>query len=272
MVLQSLSGLPAFLIYFVVAAMLVAVYLYVYLWITPHDELALIRADKPGAAIALGLSMIGFALPLTSSIAHSDNVVDMVIWGLIAPRGADRCVLPGAHSDPRSFAAHRERRDWASALARRRLGHRRSRQRGLDDHMKRSGQVALVLMGLTGTTAAGAYMMPSRPECRPAPAASTTLNPPNAATPLAPAAAEPCRRRSWSGWRWNSCSSNRSGYSGGWFSRSSAPTSVSTALTSSGRSGTSTSTSRSWARPRGDFGRPATGCGRAFRLLTAAPC
>ena len=84
MVLQSLSGLPAFLIYFVVAAMLVAVYLYVYLWITPHDEFALVRADKPGAAIALGLSMIGFALPLTSSIAHSDNVVDMVIWGLIA--------------------------------------------------------------------------------------------------------------------------------------------------------------------------------------------
>jgi putative membrane protein len=84
MVLQSLSGLPAFLIYFVVASMLVAVYLYIYLWITPHDEFALMRADKPGAAIALGLSMIGFALPLTSSIAHSDNVVDMVIWGLIA--------------------------------------------------------------------------------------------------------------------------------------------------------------------------------------------
>ena len=84
MVLQSLSGLPAFLVYFVIASMLVAVYLYVYLWITPHDEFALTRADKPGAAIALGLSMIGFALPLTSSIAHSDNVIDMVIWGLVA--------------------------------------------------------------------------------------------------------------------------------------------------------------------------------------------
>ena len=34
--------------------------------------------------------------------------------------------------------------------------------------MKRSGQVALVLMGVTGATAAGAYMLPSRPEC-PAP-------------------------------------------------------------------------------------------------------
>jgi putative membrane protein len=84
MVLQSLSGLPAFLIYFIVAGALVAAYLYVYLWITPHDEFALVRADKPGAAISLGLSMIGFALPLTSSIAHSDNVIDMTIWGIIA--------------------------------------------------------------------------------------------------------------------------------------------------------------------------------------------
>jgi putative membrane protein len=84
MVLQSLSGLPAFLIYLAVASVLVATYLYFYLWITPHDELALVRADKPGAAISLGLSLIGFALPLTSSIAHSDNVVDMVIWGIIA--------------------------------------------------------------------------------------------------------------------------------------------------------------------------------------------
>jgi putative membrane protein len=84
MVLQSLSGLPAFLIYFVVASMLIVAYLYVYLWLTPHDEFALVRADKPGAAISLGLSMVGFALPLTSSIAHSDGVLDMVIWGVIA--------------------------------------------------------------------------------------------------------------------------------------------------------------------------------------------
>lgn len=84
MVLQSLGGLPAFLIYVIVAAVLVAAYLYVYLWITPHDEFALMRADKPGAAISLGLSMLGFALPLTSSIAHSDGILDMTIWGIIA--------------------------------------------------------------------------------------------------------------------------------------------------------------------------------------------
>jgi putative membrane protein len=38
----------------------------------------------PGAAISLGLSVVGFALPVTSSIAHSDGIIDMTIWGVIA--------------------------------------------------------------------------------------------------------------------------------------------------------------------------------------------
>ena len=84
MILQSLAGLPAFLVYFCTAIIAVVAYLFVYTRVTPHNEFELIRANEPAAAIALGLSMIGFALPLTSSIAHSDNVVDMVIWGLIA--------------------------------------------------------------------------------------------------------------------------------------------------------------------------------------------
>lgn len=84
MVLQSLSGLPAFLIYFVVAAVLIAAYLYVYTWITAHDEFALLKANNAAAAISLGLSMIGFALPLTASIGHSDGILDMTIWGVIA--------------------------------------------------------------------------------------------------------------------------------------------------------------------------------------------
>lgn len=84
MVLQSLAGLPAFLIYFCVSAVLIAAYVYVYTWLTPHDEFELIRNNVPGAAVALGLSTIGFALPLTSSISHSDGIVDLTIWGIIA--------------------------------------------------------------------------------------------------------------------------------------------------------------------------------------------
>ena len=156
------------------------------MWATAHDEIALIRKNVPGAALALGLSLVGFALPLTSSISHSDGIIDMTIWGVVAlivqivAYYFARIPIPDI-SD-RIAAGELGARD----LARRGIDHRRPPQRGVDEHMKRSAQVALVLMGVTGTTAAGAYMMPPRPECKPAPAASTTLNPPQALNPAAP--------------------------------------------------------------------------------------
>jgi putative membrane protein len=84
MILQSLTGLPAFLVYFCTAIFAVVVYLFVYTRITPHDEFKLIRDNDPAAAIALGLSLLGFTLPLVSAIAHSANIVDCLIWSLIA--------------------------------------------------------------------------------------------------------------------------------------------------------------------------------------------
>ena|SRR5258708_3259942 len=81
---QSLAGLPAFLLYFCVAGVLIVAYIFIYTWITPHDEFALIRNKVPGAAISLGMSIIGFALPLTSAIGHANDVVDMTIWGAVA--------------------------------------------------------------------------------------------------------------------------------------------------------------------------------------------
>jgi putative membrane protein len=82
MILQSLAGLPAFLVYFCTAIIAVVAYLLVYTRITPHNEFQLIRENDPAAAIALGLSLLGFTLP--SAIAHSANVVDCLIWSLIA--------------------------------------------------------------------------------------------------------------------------------------------------------------------------------------------
>jgi putative membrane protein len=84
MILQSLAGLPAFLVYFCTALIAVVAYLFVYTRVTPHDEFALIRANDPAAAIALGLSLLGFVLPVVSAIAHSANVWDCLIWSAIA--------------------------------------------------------------------------------------------------------------------------------------------------------------------------------------------
>jgi hypothetical protein len=120
--------------------------------------------------------------------------------------------------------------------------------------MKRSAQVALVLMGVTGTTAAGAYMMPPRPECRAQPAASATLSPPAALPQAAAQGEQPCRRRRWGAWNWGS-GSYSSSRSAPLFSNR-APTSVSTALSGSRTTSTSTSAPRSGSTgtARGGFG------------------
>jgi putative membrane protein len=84
MVIQSLAGLPAFLVYFCTAAVVVMLYLFVYTRITAHNEFELIRNNVPGAAIALGLSLLGFTLPVVSAMTHAANVIDCLIWSIIA--------------------------------------------------------------------------------------------------------------------------------------------------------------------------------------------
>jgi len=84
MILQSLAGLPAFLVYFCTGLVAVVAFLFVYTRITPHDEFQLIRDNMPSAAIALGLSLLGFVLPVVSAIAHSGHVWDCLIWSAVA--------------------------------------------------------------------------------------------------------------------------------------------------------------------------------------------
>jgi len=79
-----ISGLPEFLLYCVTALVLVALYLFAYSLATAHNELALIRQNVMSAALALGLSLIGFALPLSSAIVHAKQVWDVLVWGLVA--------------------------------------------------------------------------------------------------------------------------------------------------------------------------------------------
>src|SRR6516225_6425241 len=83
-VVSSLSGLPLFLAYFCLSLIVVAGYLYIYMWITPHEEFELIRHNVPGAAVSLGLSLLGFAMPVASAVAHAANLVDCLIWSIIA--------------------------------------------------------------------------------------------------------------------------------------------------------------------------------------------
>ncbi|MHA1564217.1 MAG: DUF350 domain-containing protein [Alphaproteobacteria bacterium] len=78
------ANLSEFLIFFVVAAALTIVFVLVYTHITKHNELALIKENSAAAAVAFSGSLIGFALPLASTMIHSDTVFEMVLWGVVA--------------------------------------------------------------------------------------------------------------------------------------------------------------------------------------------
>jgi putative membrane protein len=80
----SLAGLPAFLAYFALAIVLLLVFGLIYTRLTSHDEFELIRHGNSAAALGLGGSLIGFVLPLSSSIVHAVSLLDFLIWGVIA--------------------------------------------------------------------------------------------------------------------------------------------------------------------------------------------
>jgi putative membrane protein len=80
----SLSGLPNFFLYACVGLALSFVFAAIYVRITGHDEWALIRDGNASAALALGGSLIGFALPLSKAIAQASSIPDCILWGFLA--------------------------------------------------------------------------------------------------------------------------------------------------------------------------------------------
>lgn len=83
-ILESISGIQNFLVYFVSSVSLLALFSYVYNVVTPYPELKLIREGKVAPAISYGGAMVGFIFPLSSAISHSVSLVDMFIWAAIA--------------------------------------------------------------------------------------------------------------------------------------------------------------------------------------------
>ena len=76
--------LSSFLSYMVTALVLTALYIVIYMWVTPHPEIKLIRENNIAAAFALVGSLIGFCMPLASAITNSNSLADCALWGLIA--------------------------------------------------------------------------------------------------------------------------------------------------------------------------------------------
>ncbi|MBK7014113.1 MAG: DUF350 domain-containing protein [Sulfuritalea sp.] len=100
-----LATLPNFLAYLGAAAVLLAAFVAIYLFVTPYDEIKLIRENNLAAAVSLSGAVLGFAMPIANVIAHSDTLLDLAVWGAIAGLvqlaawGVARVALPTLKED-----------------------------------------------------------------------------------------------------------------------------------------------------------------------------
>ncbi|WP_419174268.1 DUF350 domain-containing protein [Desulfosediminicola sp.] len=80
-----LTGLLNFTLYYGIALVLLVVFKFIYTWITPHDEWALIKEEKnTAAAIAFGGAIIGFAIALGGAATNSVSIADFILWAIVA--------------------------------------------------------------------------------------------------------------------------------------------------------------------------------------------
>lgn len=78
------EGLIAFASHFASALAFLFVFIAVYIRITPYKEIALIREGNTAAAASLSGAVLGYCIALASSVAHSVDLLDMLVWGSIA--------------------------------------------------------------------------------------------------------------------------------------------------------------------------------------------
>ncbi len=81
---DSIIGLGAFAFYFALGLVMLFVYSKIYLAVTPHDEIALIKENKLSAGVSFAGSMIGFCFPLITSMNQSPCVADFLLWSVIS--------------------------------------------------------------------------------------------------------------------------------------------------------------------------------------------
>ncbi len=84
-VIQSfLAGFPVVMLHSSVTLVILAIAIFLYIKITPYDEIALIRSGNTAAAISLAGAIIGFALPLAFAMTSSVNIFEILIWGPVS--------------------------------------------------------------------------------------------------------------------------------------------------------------------------------------------
>lgn len=75
------SGLPIFLFHGGVALLIWLVGVALYMVITPHNEIKLIRDGNQAAGLSLGGAVAGIAIPIAATLSSSHSLIDLAVWG-----------------------------------------------------------------------------------------------------------------------------------------------------------------------------------------------
>lgn len=78
------AGLPVMALHLAVAFALLIVGTVLYMWMTPYEDIKLVRAGNTAAATALGGLLLGLGIPIAGAMAGSINWMDLLLWGAIA--------------------------------------------------------------------------------------------------------------------------------------------------------------------------------------------
>lgn len=76
------TGFPVTLLHAGVTILLLFAGAALYVLLTPHREIALIREGNAAAGVSLGGVLLGLSLPLGVSLTASTSLVEIAIWGV----------------------------------------------------------------------------------------------------------------------------------------------------------------------------------------------
>lgn len=78
-----LQGVPVLLLHLAVSVAVLVAALLIYMAISPHRQIALIRAGNTAAAVVLGGTAVSLAVPMAFCLAGAVNAWDILLWGIV---------------------------------------------------------------------------------------------------------------------------------------------------------------------------------------------
>jgi putative membrane protein len=113
--MPSIDPLLAFGQHMLTGIAFLTIFLVIYLWVTPHKEVALIRAGNGAAALGLTGAVVGFSIALSRAIEVASYLHEAAIWAGIALAVQIIAQFVAQIAFPKLYLAI-EDNNWAAAI------------------------------------------------------------------------------------------------------------------------------------------------------------